>query len=121
MISLFKPKYTLQRVALEIQSGLKDESVFLNDESLNEAGYEVRTIESVADYSFFGKIAIACPVILYSLAIGLGYTQVWCSWLHYVVVSLLINFYVMLVVDYVGNKIGSSQRRYITKKSSRGD
>lgn len=121
MIGLFKPKHTSQSVALEIQSGLKRENVFLNDEALNEAGYEVHTIETVPLFSSFNQIVfLALPAIFYSLFMVfeiLAFERVWPSWSHHLGL-LFIQFYVVFV-HYIHHRAVSSLRRYITKKSSR--
>lgn len=122
MISFFKPKNTLLSVAQDLKSGLDNKSVYLNDNELNEAGYEAHY---VSNYGLFETISQAAFLILPITFVSMIYVLPYIESAHPIITWLratgveLVAVNVAIVSAFIGGRFKGSRKRYITKKSSR--
>ncbi|MGP9801624.1 hypothetical protein [Rheinheimera sp. NSM] len=122
MISFFKPKNTLLSVAQELKLGIENQSVYLNDHELNEAGYEAHDVSSYGLFETISHVAfLVLPITFVSMIHMLDYiesTHPLLAWLRVTGLELVaVN--VAVVSAFIGGRFRSSRKRYITKKSSR--
>lgn len=126
MITIFKPKHTLQTVALEIQSGLKEEYVFLNDQALNEAGYEIHETRARSLYNFLNYMFYYISPIIYVTLLAIVIIKPsdsdWVLWFNLFDISFLIllqfsmmNIAVLVNTIFNDYKKASFLRRSIKK------
>ncbi|WP_040551383.1 hypothetical protein [Rheinheimera nanhaiensis] len=122
MISIFKPKNTLLSVAQDLKLGIDNQSVYINDQELNEAGYEAHDVSS---YTLFETIShtafLLLPIIFVSMIHVLPYIESSHSLFAFLQTTGLdlMATYIAVVSAFIGGRFRNSRKRYITKKSSR--